>query len=195
MAASTPVLFVPECYADTAVTLTLLRENRANHQRLLHYVSHGQGISKVASNMQRQPTALGNTRRVVGIVDLDKMFYQHPHLRGFRRLLGGSLERKQHSYALLQHVDYLSQYLIAINPACEVWLLERAAEIGKTPADFDLPDDFEEFKNFCKSEVAERDPRLRALLTAVATAYHPAYRALAEFVAQVMDLTRPLPGT
>jgi hypothetical protein len=46
MAAPTPVLFVPECYADTAVTLTLLRENRANHKRLLNFVSHGQGICR-----------------------------------------------------------------------------------------------------------------------------------------------------
>jgi len=195
MAAPTPVLFVPECFADTAVTLTLLRENSASQQRLLHFVSHGQAISKVGKNMQQQPAQPGNTRRVVGMVDLDKNFYQHPHLRGFTRLLGGSLERKGHSHAILQHVEYSSQYLIAINPACEVWLRERAAEIGKAPADFGLPNDFEGFKNFCKSEEAERDPRLRALLAAVAKAYHPAYRALAEFVAQIMDLKAKLPGT
>lgn len=193
MAAPTPVLFVPECYADTAVTLTLLRENRASHKRLLNFVSHGQGIKKVGNVMRLQPITLSNTRRVVGIVDLDKDFYEHPHLRGFTRMLGGSLVRRQHSHALLQHAEYPSQFLIAINPACEVWLLDRTAEIGKTAADFGLPNDLESFKNFCKTQEAERDPRLRALLTAVATAYHPAYRALAEFVANIMDLSHPLP--
>ncbi|HEX8506566.1 MAG TPA: hypothetical protein VF630_14470 [Hymenobacter sp.] len=193
MAAPTPVLFVPECFADTAVTLTLLRENRASQPRLRNFVSHGQGISKVGNAIQKQPVAPGNTRRVVGIVDLDKDFYQHPHLRGFTRVLGGSLTRKEHPHALLQHVDFPSQFLIAINPACEVWLLERTAELGKAPADFGLPNDLEAFKDFCKSAEAERDPRLRKLLAAVATAYHPAYRALAEFVADIMDLGRPLP--
>lgn len=193
MAAPTPVLFVPECYADTALTLALLRENRASHKRLLNFVSHGQGIKKVGNVMRLQPTAHGNTRRVVGIVDIDKDFYEHPHLRGFTRLLGGSLQRGQHSYALLQHVEFPSQFLIAINPACEVWLLERTLELGKTPADFGLPSDFKAFKDFCKSPAAERAPQLRTLLAAVATAYHPAYRALAEFVADIMDLDHPLP--
>ena len=43
-----------------------------------------------------------------------------------------------------------SHFLIAINPACEVWLLERTAELGKTPADFGLSNDFEAFKAFRK---------------------------------------------
>jgi len=108
-------------------------------------------------------------------------------------LLGGSLQRKQHSHALLQHIEFPGQFLIAINPACEVWLLDRTAELGKSPAEFGLPNGFEAFKDFCKSPAAERDPQLRALLAAVATAYHPTYRALAEFVANIMDLARPLP--
>jgi hypothetical protein len=194
MAAPTPVLFVPECYADTAVTLALLRENRASHQRLLNFVSHGQGIKKVGNVMRLQPTAPGNTRRVVGIVDVDKDFYEHPHLRGFTRVLGGGLARKQHAHALLQHTEFPSQFLIAINPACEAWLLDRTAELGRAPADFGLPNSPDAFRVFCKTQEAERDPRLRALLAAVATAYHPAYRTLAEFVADIMDLSKPLPS-
>lgn len=193
MAASTPVLFVPECYADTAVTLTLLRENRASQQRLLNFVNHAKGIKKVGNVMREQPTGIGNTRRVVGMVDFDADFYEHPHLKGFTRLLGGGTERKQHSHVLLQHEVYRSQFIIALNPACESWLLARVAELGKTPADFGMPNDFEDFKEYCKTQGAERDLHLRNLLAAVATAYHPAYRVLAEFVAQVMDLTRPLP--
>ena len=56
-----------------------------------------------------------------------------------------------------------------------------------------MPNDFEDFKEHCKTPGAERDPGLRAMLAAIATARHPAYAALADFVAQLMDLTRPLP--
>ena len=41
-------------------------------------------------------------------------------------LPGGNLTRNQDSYALLQHRDHPSQYLIAINPAYKVWLRARA---------------------------------------------------------------------
>ena len=55
-----------------------------------------------------------------------------------------------------------------------------------------MSNDFEAFKAFCKLPAAERGPQLRALLATVATAYHPVYRALAEFVADIMDLDHPL---
>lgn len=193
MAAPTPVLFVPECYADTAVALTLLRENRASQSRLLHFVNHAKGIKKVGSVMSTQPTSSGNARRVVGMVDFDADFYEHPHLKGFTRQLGGGTERKKHSHVLLQHETYRSQFIVALNPACEAWIIARLGELGKTPADFGLPNDFEAFKEYCKTQGVERDQRLRTLLAAVATAYHPAYRALAEFVASIMDLNSPLP--
>ena len=188
--AITHVLFVPECHADTALTLTLLRENAANQRRLHDFVSHQQGIGNVANTLCKQPVAAGNARRAVGIVDLDKKFAQQPYLREFV-LLAGSLARGQHSHALLHHPTHASQYLIVLNPACDTWLWERASELGTTPADFGLPADFPSFKEFCKTSQAERDPRLRALLDAVATARHSAYRTLADFVGRAMDLTRP----
>jgi len=192
MAAPTSVLFVPECHADTAVILTLLRENSANRKRLLNYVSHQQGIGNVGNNLRRQPVASGSARRVVGIVDLDKKS-EHPYLREFTRVRGGGVERNHHSHALLQHQEHASQYLIALNPACDKWIWDRVVEVGMTPADFGLPNDFEGFKGYCKTQAAERNPQLRVLLAAVATAYHPAYRTLAEFVADIMDLSCPLP--
>ena len=71
-------------------------------------------------------------------------------------LPGGNLTRDQDSYALLQHRDHPSQYLIAINPACKAWLRARA-------------------------------------MRPIATAYYLAYRALAGFVAPVMDSDSPQP--
>ena len=72
-------------------------------------------------------------------------------------------------------------------------MLDRTAELGKTSADFGLSNDSEAFKAFCKLPAAERGPQLRALLAAVSTAYHPVYRASAEFVADIMGLDHPLP--
>ena len=200
MVAPTAVIFVPECHADTALTLTLLGENEPTlrateraRQRLRRFVAHEQGIGNVGNNMLRQLADFADTRRVVGLVDLDAKFNQQPYLRQFEVLLGGSRERTQDSFALLQHPLHTHHYLIAVNPAFEMWLEARAAELGKTPMDFGLPGGFKLLKKYCKTQGAEYAPRLRALLDAIAAANLPAYRALADFVAQVMNPASPLP--
>jgi hypothetical protein len=198
--APTPIIFVPECHADTALMLTLLGENRpelrataAARQRLRPLVDHEQGIGNVGNKMRLQQREFGATRRVVGLVDLDAKFSQHTYLREFTTLLDGHRQRGQGDFALLQHAAAPHHYLIAINPAFEKWLQARAAELGKTLDDFGLPTDFKLLKRYCKKEEAEYDPRLRGLLDAIAAANFPVYRALAEFVAQVMNLAMPLP--
>ena len=124
--APTPVIFVPECHADTALMLTLLGENRpelrataAARQHLRPLVDHEQGIGNVGNNMRRQLQEFGATRRVVGLVDLDAKFNQHTYLREFTTLLGGQRQREQGDFALLQHAAAPHHYLIAINPAFE----------------------------------------------------------------------------
>ena len=147
--APTPVIFVPECHADTALMLTLLGENRPDlratataRQHLRQLVDHEQGIGNVGNNMRQQLQAFGATRRVVGLVDLDTKFNQHTYLREFTTLLGGHRQRGQGDFALLQHATAPHHYLIAINPAFEKWLQARVTELGKTLNDFGLPTDF-----------------------------------------------------
>lgn len=195
--APTPIIFVPECHADTALMLTLLGENQhalrattAARQHLRQFVDHEQGIGNVGNNMQRQLREFP-ARRVVGLVDLDAKFNQNPYLREFTTVLGGQRERGQGAYALLQHATAPHHQLIAINPAFEKWLQARAAELGKTLGDFNLPTDFKLLKRYCKKEEAEYDPNLRALLDAVAADF-PVYRALAAFVTQAVASAMPV---
>ena len=80
-----------------------------------------------------------------------------------------------------------------INPVFEIWLAARAAEIGKTLADFDIPTETNAFKSYGRAEDRNPNSGLRQLLAAIAKARHPAYATLADFVAIVADTTRPLP--
>ena len=182
-------LFVPECYADTALTLTLLRENDANEKELAKYVNHQHGIGNVGSLMQ---SVQDPRRRVVGLVDLDKKFHEQPYLAQFK-LRAGSLERKAGPHALLQHPERPSQYLLALNPAFETWLADRATELGTTLLACGLPTDAKAFKTYSRTEGLQRHGQLRQLLNAIATARYPAYAEPARFIAAIMHLKGPLP--
>jgi len=181
-------LFVPECYADTALMLTLLRENADNEKELALHVNHQHGIGNVGSVME----AVQGTRRVVGLIDLDKKFHEQPYLAQFK-LRAGSLDRKAGPHAVLQHPTRPSQYLLALNPAFEAWLSERAVELGTTLAAYGLPTEPKAFKNYSRAQGLNRRGQLRRLLNAIATARHPAYAAPASFIAAVMHLDGPLP--
>ena len=181
-------LFVPECYADTALMLTLLRENDANEKELAKHVNHQHGIGNVGSLME----AVQGARRVVGLVDLDKRFHEQPYLAQFK-LRAGSLDRKAGPHAVLQHPARPNQYLLALNPAFEAWLSERAAELGTTLAQCGLPTEPKAFKTYSRMQGLNRHGQLRQLLNAIATARHSAYAEPASFIAAVMDLERPLP--
>jgi len=191
--ADTYALFVPECHADTALMLTLLRENSENRERLRDFISHRQGIGSVGKNMECQPRDPKSPRRVLGLVDYDAKFYQQPYLAQFE-LHSGGLDRHRDTHAILRHPQYDTQFLIALMPACDQWILHRATESGLNPVDFRLPTTLKEFAAHCKTRDAEAATgSLRRLLAAIATARPPAYAALADFVSQVMDLEKPLP--
>lgn len=184
---------MPECYADTALMLTLLRENPANEVRLADFYNHKHGIGNVDKLMEEQWKKFGPARRVVGLVDLDKDFQKHLYLRQFTRLLSGSIKRKAHSHALLQHPTNTTQYLVVLNPAFETWLAARANEIGTTLATWGIPADPDAFKKYSRVEGKKRNSQLRKLLAAIATARHPAYAEPANFIAAIMHLSGPLP--
>jgi hypothetical protein len=188
-----PPLFVPECYADTALMLTLLRENSANETALADIVNHQHGIGNVDNALKEQWEMFGPARRVVGLVDLDKDFQKHFYLNQFTRLLAGSLQRGAHSHALLQHPVNTTHYLVVLNPAFEKWLAARAAELGTTLAACGLPSEPKAFKSYSRMSGLKRSGQLRQLLNAIATARHPAYAAPASFIAAVMHLDGPLP--
>lgn len=186
-------LFISECHADTALMLTLLRENTANEKQLKDFVNHQHGIGNVSGIMQKQWEEYKFSRRIVGLVDLDEDFGKDPYLCQFTRVLGGSMERKAHSHALLQHASNLTHYLVVLNPVFERWLEARATEIGSTMALYGLPTKPNVFKRYSRTEGKKSDSQLRKLLNAIATARHPAYAEPARFIAAIMYLDGPLP--
>lgn len=129
---------------------------------------------------------------MVELVDLDKKFHEQPYLAQFE-LRAGSLERKAGPHAVLQHPTRPTQYLLALNQAFETWLADRAVELGTTLTACGLPAETKAFKNYSRMQGLLRRGQLRQLLSAIATARHPAYAEPARFIAAIMHLAGPLP--
>ncbi|AWM33528.1 hypothetical protein [Hymenobacter nivis] len=81
----------------------------------------------------------------------------------------------------------MSAYLIVLDPACDTWIFEVASAAGLDVTAFDLPATLPDFIDFIKEEGIEDDARVNRLLQAIKQAQPPAYRELAEFVAEIMD--------
>ncbi|MDB5234762.1 MAG: hypothetical protein JWR44_1755 [Hymenobacter sp.] len=174
------VLFVPECHVDTALTRTLLADR-------LTFINHQHGISKVA-NVLRQQAESGSARFVVGMVDKDKQFDAVTYLRPFASsppvAARTGLDCR---YCIYQHPAQGNHYLIVMEPACDTWIFEAAHAAGLDLASFGLPTTIKDFIDVMKDEDAEDNPSLIRLLWNIKQAQPPAYRELAQFVADIMD--------
>lgn len=173
------VLFVPECHVDTALTQVLLADR-------LSFINHQKSISKVARVLQAQAQASRGPRFVVGLVDKDKKFEKLHYLRQFNRPFRVRTESTGR-YCIYQHSRLASHFLLVLDPACDTWIFDVAVAAGLVLPDFGLPPTLVGFIAFVKAEDAENSPQLRRLLHAIRQAQPPAYRELAEFVAEVMD--------
>jgi hypothetical protein len=176
-------LFVPECNVDTALTLSLAAFRYP-------FVSHRQGIGQVARVLKEQAAACRAGRVVVGMVDRDKNFAQAPELARFQPL-DRAPRGQETAHDILRHPEVPNQYLIVLNPACDTWLFRAAEAAGIGLAALGLPTELPAFIDFCKQENIEEHQQMRRLLRELQRAQPIAYRDLAEFVAQVMDLTPP----
>ncbi|SHJ53618.1 hypothetical protein SAMN02745146_3381 [Hymenobacter daecheongensis DSM 21074] len=174
-------LFVPECNVDTALTLSLVAYRYT-------FVSHRQGIGQVARVLKEQGPASQAGRVVVGMVDRDKKFAQAPELAKFRPL-ARPRRGQEEFHEILQHPELPNEYLIVLNPACDTWLFRAAAAAGLDLAALGLPAALPAFIDFCKQENVEEHKLMRLLLHEIQRAQPIAYRDLADFVAQVMNLS------
>ena len=181
------VLFVPEYYVDTALAQVLLAGRRT-------FFNLQHGISKVANLLQSQATAARGPRFVVRMVDKDKRFADVRYLRQFSRVVAARTEPDYRDcrYSIYQHGHHLTHYLIVLDPACDTWIFEVASAAGLDVAAFDLPATLPNFIDFMKEEGIEDDVRVNRLLQAIKQAQPTAYRKLAEFVADVMDMSSKL---
>ena len=128
---------------------------------------------------------------MVGLVDKDKKSEDLHYLRQFNRL------HRAHSgpscrFCVYQHSGLASHFLVVLEPACDTWIFDVAIAIGLNLANFGLPLTLAGFIAFVKNEDAENNPQLRSLLQAIKQAQPTAYRKLAEFVADVMDMSSKL---
>jgi hypothetical protein len=175
-------LFVPECWADTALMHALLVTPH-NH----NFVSHAQGIGNVG-RLLKDEKGLRRGRRLVGMVDRDKKFAEHPYLAEFTRVQVGSLEADS-PHCILQHKTRLEQHLIVLNPACDTWLFRAAHEAGVPLAELGIATTLPEFVDFCKQDGVTSNSRMKELLWAIQQARPAVYRELADFIASVMDIS------
>lgn len=174
-------LFVPECWADTALMHALLVTPN-NH----NLISHAQGIGNVG-RVLKDEKGLRRGRRLVGMVDRDKKFAEHPYLAEFTLVVAGSLDTSS-PHCILRHATRPEQHLIVLNPACDTWLFQAAREAAVSLADFGIAANLPEFITFCKQDGITANPRMKELLWAIQQARPTIYRELADFVAAVMDI-------
>lgn len=178
------VLFVPECHVDTALTRTLLagRDSFLNHQH---------GITKVANLLRAHAETGRGPRFVVGMVDKDKKFADVHYLRQFSHPFAVH-ESADCRYCIYQHPEQTSHFLIVLDPACDTWIFEAAQAAGLDIAAFGLPPLLPNFIDFMKEEGVEDSREVSRLLQAIKQVQPPAYRELAQFVADVMDVNSKL---
>lgn len=179
-------LFIPECWADTALMYALLVTPN-NHD----LVSHAQGIGNVG-RLLKDEKGLRRGRRLVGMVDRDKKFAEHPYLAEFTRVQVGGLSQDS-PHCILQHTTRIDQHLIVLNPACDTWLF-RAAHEAKLPlAEMGIATTLPEFIDFCKQDGITTNPKMKELLRAIQQARPVVYRELADFVARIMNISSTHP--
>ena len=137
---------LPECYVDTCLIETLVpTQTNYNHQK---------GTGTVAKKMQEKFA----DRFALGIIDKDKR--ELHYLREF------ALVTSKDNLELYKHKQK-HHYLILINPAIEMFILNNAAEAGLTLAAYNLPDTLNELRKISKSVTSKHDTRFKSLFTAM----------------------------
>ncbi|MBD2723211.1 hypothetical protein [Hymenobacter armeniacus] len=152
-------------------------------------VSHAQGIGNVG-NILEDKKGQRQGRRLVGIVDRDKKFHEQPYLAQFTLVVGGG-KGPTDTHCIYQHPERTDQYIIVLNPACDLWLLKAARQAQLPLDEMGVPTELESFKDFSKQNGVTKNPKMRELLWRIQQARPPMYRELAEFVASIMDIAPP----
>lgn len=186
-----PPLFLPEGHIDKALNRTLI----AYHREFDSLVNRKQGASGVANEMKLQWNKHGLSRRVVGMVDADKRIFKIAYLAEFRNDKVRTFQFQDAAHTIFQHPIRTSQYLIMLDPACDTWVWQATVGAGLALAAYGLPTDRIKFVEFSKDQGKDvgHDRRILELLMDVRKANPALFADLTRFVAQIMDLNRPLP--
>ena len=160
------VIFIPECYADTALIDFFLRDkSKRLHQR---------AISKVASAMQSETSSY---IRKIGVIDNDKN--QPPFFKKFTEI------KNSDNFSILHKPD-TELYLIKLKPALEVFLINLCKEIGKQLSDFDLPNNLKQLTDITKDPSIANNPKFKRLLNELRET--PTFQELKQFLSELQSV-------
>lgn len=160
------VIFIPECYADTALTDFFLKENKL--------VMHQRGIAKVAAFMKNSGSKYA---RIVGIIDADKR--QPLYFEEFS-------EKKRIGNVVLKQKNDSEQYLIVLQPELERFLITCSEELKLDLADFNLPTELEQLISITKNVSIANNHNFKRLLKALLESED--FKGLEEFLTSLKRL-------
>jgi len=157
---------IPECYVDTNFIETLIpTQNGYNHKK---------GCSTVMLIMDTKFT----DRFALGIIDKDKR--ELDYMKEFTEVIKkGNLELYKHRSR--------SHYVIRIAPAIEKFVMTNADKVGVKLDSFDLPTDFDEFKNDCKRVKSKSDQRFKNLFKALKRAHSAEIELLIHWISYLKE--------
>lgn len=157
-----PVLFLPECHADT----TLIRFLFPDPLQSIHTL----GCPEVAKTMM-SPRAVDY--QLIGIVDNDKKL--DIHCKGFFRAF---VVVEEQDKLLVRKQPLTSQSIIVVDKAIESFLLWNAAQVGLEMQAYGFASEVKPLGNQLKSPTIETDPNYLRLLTDLHVRQAPGFLTL-----------------
>jgi len=124
--------FVPECYAETEL-VKLIFDN-------IDYLNHGEGIHSVSTILKKEDV---HNYINIGFIDNDKKNIP-PYFDEFIVL-------DENPCVVFKKHPNTNDYILVAKPAIERFILSQLSEINKQPSDYDLPNDFKDFRKVLKS--------------------------------------------
>ncbi len=127
------IQFIPECFAETEMVKMLFDITPRD------VLNHADGIHSVSKALKKQDNR-GFIN--IGFTDNDKRNLP-PYFDEFHVV-------DQIENVVLKKHPHSNDYLIIVSPAIEEFLLTQLKQLGKTPLDFDLPNEFKLFRHKLK---------------------------------------------
>jgi hypothetical protein len=136
---------VPECHAETVLARAFRQPS--------DFLNHATGIPEVARILSKHEVP--NFTRV-GFIDNDK--------KNVPRYFDNFTLLSESEGVVFKKHKVLNDYLIRVSPAIERFLLDQLTEINKVPADFNLPNNFTEFRHTLKKQKIEHNSGFNDLI-------------------------------
>lgn len=165
-----------ECHVDTALAHALVQGRRK-------LVDHIRGVPNLGKYLDRL-AASKEYLLVVGIVDRDQDLFERPGIGHYQHQSLPQFSFSEHRFQVFTCAGRERHYLVVLDPACDEWLHEEAAQVpgllGPSPSQ--MPAEWLAFLALTKQQAAEENPRVTGLLRGLRRQPPPAFQALLSFV-------------